>query len=587
VTIREFEFRTGLFRFFVFGSLLCLGLALFDVQVRCGGEYRDLANRNRIRLLYLEAPRGDIYDRNGAVLATSRPSFDVFVIPEDFDGKNAEFLSGVLGLKKEKILSKINHPKDAPFVPVLLKRDVKKAVVFKLEERKPELAGVSVEIRPIRFYPQGTCASHVIGYLGKISKREYRGQEDEGLYRFDDWIGRSGVEKIFERELKGEDGGKQIEVNSQGRMIRVLSERDPRPGSDLALTIDSKLEEKISQIFGDRIGSAIVLDLETGEILTLVSKPNFNPNVFVSPGEGTERGRIFKNPSSPLLNRGVSTGYPPGSVFKLVTALSALDTGVVPPGKRFFCKGFFRLNPRSRAFQCWRDGGHGAVNLFEAVEQSCNVYFYNVGSRVGPDTLSRYAHELGLGEAVELELPNVFPGVIPNREWKKKTYHDAWYEGETLNFAIGQGYVLTSPLQILRMVGLIATEGNLPEIHIAKTGKKTKKTRKPVVRVESIRLLKKAMTRVIQTDRGTGQLARVDFMTMAGKTGTAQAPPKEPHSWFSGFFPYENPKYALVVLIEHGGSGGFYAAKLAKEIVLGMKETGAFDSVPGAGGANV
>jgi len=585
--MREFGFRLGIFRFFVFGALFCLGLALFDIQVRCGGEYRDLANRNRIRLLRLEAPRGDIYDRNGAVLATSRPSFDVFVIPEDFDKKNAGFLSEVLGLAKEKILAKVTRLKDAPFVPVLLKRDVKKNIVFKLEERKPELEGVSVEIRPIRFYPQGTCAAHVLGYLGKISKREYENQPEEDLYRFDDWIGRSGVEKIFERVLKGEDGGKQIEVNSRGRMIRILGEKDPEAGSDIFLTIDSKLQEKVARIFGERTGSAVILDLETGDILALVSKPDFDPNVFVSPREASERAKVFKNPSSPLLNRGISTGYPPGPVFKLVTAISALETGTVPPAKRFYCKGSFRLSPRSRAFQCWRAEGHGAVNLFEAIEQSCNVYFYNLGSRAGPDSLSRYAHELGLGEPVEIELPNVSPGVIPSREWKKKIYHDSWYEGETLNFAIGQGYVLTTPLQILRLVGFLATEGNLPEIHIEKTGKKSGKMKKPAIRPGNIRLLIKAMNRVIQTDRGTGQLARVDFMEMAGKTGTAQSPPKEPHSWFAGFFPYQNPKYALVVLIEHGGSGGFYAAKLSKEIILGMKELGTFDPVPGTGGANV
>lgn len=580
------DWRLLFFRIIVFGALLALGLSLFDIQIRCGGYYRDLADRNRIRLIRQEAPRGDIADRNGVPLATSRPSFDVFVVPEDFEKKNIPLLENILGMKRKDILSKLTHLQDAPFVPVLLKRDVPKDVIFKLEEKKPALEGVFTEILPIRYYPHGTCSSHVVGYLGKITKEEY-GNQEERTYSMNDWIGRSGIEKVFEAILRGKPGGKQVEVNSRGRRLRVLGEKDPEPGLDITLTVDLALEEKISQIFGDRKGSAVVLDLETGEVLALVSKPDFDPNIFVSSGNAGARALVFKDPEAPLLNRGVSAGFPPGSVFKLVTALAGLGSGKATPATRFKCDGSFRLTPNSRSFQCWRTEGHGSVNLYEAIERSCNVYFYNLGARAGANNLSRYAHELRLGEPVEIELSNVSRGVIPSEEWKKKVYHDSWYDGETLNFAIGQGYVLTTPLQIVRMVGILATEGNLPEIRIVKSERRLSKPKKPAIRVEDIRVVKKAMLRVIATDEGTGQLARVDFMQVAGKTGTAQAPPSEAHAWFSGFFPYEHPKYGLVVFIEHGGSGGHFAAKLAKEIILGMKELGLFPFAQGAGDKNV
>jgi penicillin-binding protein 2 len=567
--------RLVIFQAALFGSLVFLAAALFHIQAIRGSSYLELSERNRIRLIRTEAPRGTVYDRNGVILATSRPSIDLFVVPEDFDTSYTEFVARLLEIRPQDLIQKLNRLEDAPFVPILIKRDVPKEILYQLEEKKPLLTGVFAEVQGVRYYRQDTGVSHVLGYLGKITKEEYDSQEDP-VYHFDAWVGRSGVERYFDRLLRGEDGGKQIEVDVRGRQMRVLSEREPTAGQDLILTIDSRLQKRVSEILGDHKGSVAVIDLKSGDILALVSKPDFNPNFFVSPSLSNERLRVLRDRENlPLLNRGVSAGFPPGSVFKVVTALAALEAGKITPQTRFFCRGYFRLGPRSRPFKCWSERGHGSVNFYEAVERSCNVYFYNTGRLVGPETLARYSRELGLGATVEIELPQVEGGIIPDEKWKRAVFHDAWYPGETLNFAIGQGFVLTTPLQIARLIGIIATEGRLPPVHIVKTA--TAHSLKPwrlSAKPEHMRQLKEAMLRVVQSDRGTGRIARVDFMKLAAKTGTAQVPPKTAHAWFSGFFPYEDPHYALVVFLEHGGTGGFQGARLAKEILLSMKEMG-------------
>ena len=571
------ENRLLFFQCALFVILVCLALSLFNLQVLHGNHYRALSEKNRIRLIRIESPRGSIYDRNGVALAKTRPSFDIFVVPEDFNPKYTAFLARALNMEAGVLHEKITHLQDAPFVPVLLRRDVMKEVVFKIEEKKPVLTGVITEVGGLRFYPHDDFSSHVVGYLGKITKEEYEVQGDEPIHHLNDWVGRSGVEKVFDRFLQGEDGGRQIEVNNRGRQVRVLGEKEPVAGSDLTLTIDARLQRVVAESLGGKKGSVCLLDLDQGEVLALASKPDFDPNIFVSPAQSAERMSLIMNQGdTPLLNRGVSAGVPPGSVFKLVTALAALETGKITPETTLGCSGSFRLTPNSRSYKCWNDSGHGFINLYEAIERSCNVYFYQAGLRTGAKNLAYYARELGLGKMIEIELPSVAEGFIPDEEWKRKQLHDAWYDGETLNFAIGQGFVLVTPLQLVRLVGIIAKEGEIPEVHIVKNGHVKPKRHHASIHPENIRLLKKAMLRVVNSDHGTGQLARVDFFKIAAKTGTAQVPPKEPHSWFCGFFPYENPRYALVVFIEHGGSGGYHAAPIAKKIVMGMKDLNFF-----------
>ena len=268
------------------------------------------------------------------------------------------------------------------------------------------------------------------------------------------------------------------------------------------------------------------------------------------------------------MDRGVGSAYPPGSVFKLVTALAALELGKITENTRFYCKGSFRLKPHARPYHCWFERGHGSVNLYEAIERSCNVFFYNTGSKLLPGDIAHYARELGLGEPMRLEVTNMAPGLIPDAEWKRKKFHEQWFQGETLSFAIGQGYLLVSPIQILRLVSIIASDGHRVEPQLIFDPSRPKHEDRVAIQEKNIRLIKRGMLQVVESDYGTGQLARVDFTKLAAKTGTAQVPrPKNPHSWMTGFFPYEKPEIAFVVFVEHGGPGGITSAKIVKEIL--------------------
>jgi penicillin-binding protein 2 len=457
--------------------------------------------------------------------------------------------------------------REYPFAPAIIKEDIPLALAFRLEERKPELPGVAVRVDSLRYYPYKETASHLIGYIGKIGPEEYKAF-DHARFGMTSFIGRAGMEKIFDDRLRGWRGGRQIEVDARGEMIRVLSEKKPEPGEDLHLTVDLEFQKKIMELIQNKHASVAVLDLANDGLVALASMPAYDPNVFVAPNFSNERLELLKNPASPMLDRGVSSVYPPGSVFKLVTALAALETGKITPNTRFYCPGTFRLNTRSRAFHCWSQRGHGSLDLYQAVERSCNVYFFNVARRLSAEDLSHFAHELGLGEMLKLETTHIVAGLVPDSEWKKSKLHDVWYKGETLSFAIGQSYLLVSPLQILRLTSIIAKEGKKiePTLLVEKAKEQNEKSR-IAVREENLKILKRAMLKVVQSDYGTGQLARVDFTKMAAKTGTAQAPPKTAHSWMTGFFPYEKPEIAFVVFVEHGGSGGITAAKIVKDMV--------------------
>lgn len=549
----------------VFGGLFVLALALFHVQVIRGGFYRRTSEHNRIRLIRLEAPRGNIYDRADVPLATNRPAYNVYVIPEDFDPADFSELSRLLDLSEDEIRRRMSKSRSASFTPALLKQDISKELAMKMEEKRPRLSGVFIHVQAMRYYPEGENGAHLVGYIGRISQGEYE-RLDRSVYYRDSWLGRSGVEKIYDLQLRGEDGGRQIEVDARSLPMRILGEKKPEPGSDLHLTIDSKLESAIRPLLHDRLASALMMDLETGEILAAVSTPGFDPNVFVTKGKNRERVDLLGSRQLPLLNRGFSGVYPPGSVFKLVTAMAALESSVITPHTTFQCPGYFQFNSGSRRFKCWFDGGHGRVDLYTALERSCNVYFYNTGRLLGEKRLAEYARKLGFGSRPEWKFP-VASGLVPDAEWKQLKFHDAWYPGDTVTFAIGQGYLLVTPLQILRLVGAIATDGAILEPKLVREEKEIREPKKITVSKETFRALRQGMLRVVNSDRGTGQLARVDFMKLAAKTGTAQAPPGASHAWFSGFFPYEQPKIALVVFVERGQSGGITAAKIAKEIV--------------------
>ncbi len=565
--------RLNILKGIVLIGVCALVLGLFQTQVFQGGYYRNLSEENRIRLVPEEAPRGQVYDRAGKLLATNRASYHLVATPEDVTPDVYPELAHLLKISEREVRERMSSPREYPFAPVVLLRDIPRELLFKVEELRPELPGVSIQTETIRSYPYGPVAAHIIGYLGKINQREYE-KGDRERFGMESLIGRSGIEKIYDLRLRGFRGGKQVEVNARGERIRVVAEKTPVPGEDLTLAIDLEFEKRLMELIKDKKATVAFLDLKTNELMALVSSPAFNPNVFVSPSGAAERLQFLKDRDSPLLERGSGAAYPPGSVFKLVTALAALESGKITPQTTFNCPGYFRLKPGGRAFHCWNEKGHGSVDLYRAIERSCNVYFYNVGRLVGADTLAHYARELGLGQTLDLEMTNMAPGLVPDSMWKKNHFKQEWYPGETLSFAVGQSYLLVSPLQILRLAAMLAKDGEWVEPKLIRNPARGADEPKKRIAIseKNIKVIKQGMLKVVNSDYGTGQLARIDFDQLAGKTGTAQAPPKAPHAWMTGFFPYQNPEIAFVVLLEHGGSGGINAARVVKQAIHIWKE---------------
>lgn len=553
-------------------------ISLFRIQITQGEQWRDRSDRNRIRAVRVESTRGQIYDRNGILLATNRPSLDIYVTPEDYNVAESDALGKIIGVDSNLIISRVEHPKDAAFIAVLVKRDVSRETVFKLEERKPQFAGVSVQVSGIRTYPEAKNSAHVLGYLGKITGQEYQSQKDK-IHHFSDWIGRSGVERHYDSQLSGREGGRQVEVNVRGRPLRVLTEKEPEAGQDLHLSIDVRLQGKIIEAFEGRKGAAVIADLETGEIVSLVSQPDFDPNVFVTSAGGSERLELLNDRENlPLLNRASNAAFAPGSVFKIVTALAALEDRKIHPSTKVHCPGHYQLSPNSRVFKCWNPSGHGDVNLGEAVERSCNVYFYKLGGLVGANKIAKMARELGLGEIMDFDLSEITAGLVPDEVWKKERYHERWYAGETANMAIGQGYLLTTPMQLTRLMGILGKKKMIPEFHLNQDQVEPEgklwaaKEKKLNLREANLDIVREAMLRVVQSGSGTAHLADVPYLLLAGKTGTSQNSSGRSHAWFSGFFPFENPKYAMTVFLENGGSGGYQGAQLARRMLMAMND---------------
>jgi len=560
--------RLRIIRIVVFGGLAVLGLGLFRVQVLQGPMYRAMGEQNRIRLIPMEAFRGKVFDRATRLLATNRVSYDVVATPEDVTPPVFPLLARLLDIPESEIRKRMSAPREYPFAPALIKPDIPRDQVFNLEEMKPDLPGVSIRISGIRYYPYHTTASHLIGYIGKINEKEYA-QLPRDRYGMNSLLGRLGIEKIHDASLRGWRGGRQIEVDAQGNFVRVLSEKKAQPGRDLTLTLDLDFQQKIEQMLVDKRASVVVLDLESEGLLALASSPAFDPNVFVSPGHSKERIDILQDKSSPMIDRGTGSAYPPGSIFKLVTAMAALEKGVITPQTRLFCPGHYKLG--KRVFHCWEADGHGSLNLYEAIERSCNAFFYKLGARLAPEDIAYYARQFGLGDVMQLEVSSMTPGLVPDRVWKEKHTREAWYAGDTLSFAIGQSYLLTSPIQILRLSAIIAKNGFVvePRLVMPVAGSEELRPEKKRVAVSeaNIKVIQKAMLNVVQSNKGTGQFARVNFDKMAAKTGTAQAPPLQAHSWMTGFFPYDKPKIAFVVFVEHGGPGGITAAKIVNDTI--------------------
>lgn len=530
----------------------------------------DLSQRNYLKSMVLPAPRGLIYDRNNNVLAENKIVYSVYLIPPyKFDKEKVKNLAEILGLKMEdlqKIYSKIS-----PYMPAyLLKRKLTPKEIILLEVSRDYLPSFTINMEFDRFYPYGSIASHIIGYMGEVSKDELENEELD--YSLGEKSGKYGLEASYEKILRGKKGFRGISLYAYREKKIITAQKDPIPGRSIVSTIDIELQKVAEEALGEEKGVVIVSNPWTGEILALVSHPSFDPNKFIEGFTKKEWEELIKNPDNPLNNRAISSLYPPGSIFKLVVALSALENNKVSSEDRFYCPGEYKIGKYT--FRCWKKGGHGHLDFIEGIAQSCNVVFFNVGLRIGDKSIEDYAKRFFLDSKTGIDIPGELKGFIPSREWKMERLREPWYPGDTLNLSIGQGYILVTPMEIHAMMSMIATEGILYKPHlvskiIGMDGKEEVINPEVVGKVSisqnSWAVLKKGMKKVV--DEGTGLATRIPGVNISGKTGTAENPHGESHAWFSCFFPSENPQYVVTVFVEHGKSGGGRAAPIAKKVI--------------------
>ncbi len=591
MTSKELESRLKKLAYVLVGIFFILCARLWYMQIMNGDHYATLAEGNRIRRIPVTAPRGIFYDRNGKPLVSSRLSFTVSILPTSLTTNRDQVfrdLGAIIGMKQEEIAREVEKSADRPFEPVRLLRDASAEVITQIEERRLDLVGVIVEEMPVRSYKYGEFASHLFGYLGKISERELKEWKNEG-YRMTDVVGKTGLERVYEKYLKGQDGGEQVEVDAAGRPIRLLGFADPIPGNDLVLTIDQKTQQAAEKALDDQLsamakskypnakaGAVVVLSVKTGQVLAMASKPGYDPNSFVGGISSEELEAMLQNPYHPFTSRALQVAEPPGSIFKLVTATAALELGKVTLHDKFYCTGKDRYGKK-----CWKVGGHGEENLVEGIKNSCNIVFYELGRRVGIDELARYAKMYGLGKPTGFELPGEKAGLVPDREWKRENFKRAdnkvWYEAETMDVAIGQGALQTTPLQMATVVSAVGNGGTVYRPYVVQKvvspeGKELKSF-EPVVNnqlqasTDTFAVLRQGMGAVTGIG-GTAHSAFANFpIEVGGKTGTAQNSQGDDHAWFAGLAPLNDPEVAIIVFLEQGGAGGGFAAPVARKVL--------------------
>jgi len=582
------------FVFLVILSFLVLLLRVWYLQVLKGSDFMGLSENNRVRLISLPSYRGEITDRNGMTLASIRPSFNLYITPED-----VQDLGETLNALKEKIDFDIQKVKNdirqsQPFLDVLIKADIQRDQVAFVEENNQSLGGIHLKVEPLRDYHYGELAAHALGYLGEINKDKL--MKGEAGYRMGDIVGKEGIEFLFEQDMQGKKGYKEVEVDVLGRELAVLRKSPPQSGNHLQLTLDLRIQQVVEQMMTGTEeepinGSAVVIKVQTGEILAIASKPSFDPNLFSAGISVAEWRKLIFNTEHPLQNKAIDGQYPPGSVYKIIAAYAALEKKAVDPEDTVFCPGYYRLG--RRLYRCWRRGGHGDVDLHDALVQSCDVYFYTVGHKLGIDTLARYAKMLGMGSLTRVNLLGEKPGLVPTKDWKLKARGEEWLAGETISASIGQGFNLVTPIQQVRLLATVANGGMVLRPYLVrqvkdKDGRVIKEIfpsieKRLESRPDTLSIIQKGLFGVVNEKRGTGWRARLKQITVAGKTGTAQVvrlkkgPKSEEeeetpykhrdHAWFVGYAPYENPEIAVAVIVEHGGHGGSAAAPIVRKII--------------------
>ena len=557
------------------------------LQVVKGPEYQRLAEGNRTRHVNVVAPRGDFYDRNGVVMVTSRPGFVVSIVPGNKPTPSEVILrtAAILGMDPMEISDKLAKSKTG-FEPVRLRIDVGQHIVAAIEERRSELPGVVVEILPVRSYIHNQMGVHLFGYVSEISESELADMGPQG-YRAGDLIGQSGLERQYDRFIKGLDGGSQVEVDVAGRMVQVLAKKEPIPGNNLVLTIDYRLQKVAEEALDEQLqylqqqggrrnakaGAVVVLNPKNGEVLAMASRPAFDPNQFIG-GISTKNWKaINENPFHPMDNRAIAGEYPPGSTFKIVTGTAALELKKVQPNELIFDSGQHWLVPKTNA----AGEALGWINFHQALSMSDNVYFYEMGNRLGIDALERYARMFGLGAYSGIDLPGESDGLVANRKYKELNYKEEWYLAETFDAAIGQGFQLATPLQMAVLMSEVANGGHRWRPHIvgkilSSKGEMVKTM--PVeemgridISPETLKLVRDGLRGVSEAG-GTGAGVFANFpVPVAGKTGTAENPHGDDHGWFVAYGPFDEPRLTVAVIIEQGGYGSTSAGPIARKIL--------------------
>ncbi len=577
-----------------------LAARMYYLQIIESDRYKMLAEDNRINLRLLPPPRGRIVDRYGTSMAANQQNYRVVLVREQARdvGQTLDRLARVIELSEydfQRVMRDVTHKR--AFVPVMVRDYLSWEEVSRIEVNAPDLPGVNIEVGQTRHYPYNEQLTHILGYVSAVSESELTG--DPLLELPDFRIGKQGIEKQYDGTLRGAAGTSQLEVNAVGRVIRELSREDGNPGQDLVLTVDATLQTYTHErLQAERSAAAVVMDIHTGDLLALASTPGYDPNLFNVGLTNEVWNQLVKDPLTPLTNKAIAGHYAPGSTYKPVVALAALESGISPDFE-VFCPGFMKLG--NARFHCWKKGGHGKVDMYKATQQSCDVYYYELSKRVGIDRMSAMARRFGLGSAMGIDLPGERPGLIPTRDWKLAKIGEPWQLGETLISAIGQGFVLTTPLQLAVMTARLANGGKAVVPRLTRQAHAAQKVESPDgtelpdefpdmdIPSAHLRVVQTGMDLVTNNPRGTAYRARIKEKgwEMAGKTGTSQVRRitmaeraagvtknedlpwrRRDHALFVAYAPVHAPRYAIAVVVEHGGGGSKVAAPIARDILI-------------------
>jgi penicillin-binding protein 2 len=587
-----FNQRLTVLMVFVFTAFAVLVSRLIYLQVIEGKEYRRLSEINSIRLQDIDAPRGLIYDRQNQLLVDNRPSFNLHIILKDAKPveQTLEKLSQLTGEPIDDLKAQIKKNKrQGAYVPIPLIEDMGRDLLAAVEVNKFNLPGIVVRVSPRRHYLFSNRASHLVGYVGEISARELKSKQYAEC-KGGDYIGKYGIEKSKEALLRGVRGGRQVEVNATGQVVSVLNTVEAQAGKNITLTIDQRLQIAAEQSLEGKAGAVVAIDPQSGEILAMASSPTYDPNWFVVGMTPDQWKSIISNPLRPLENKAIKAVYPPASTFKIVTAMAGLEEGVIDANTTHFCPGHYKYG--NRIYRCWRRGGHGEVDVVKALQQSCDVFFYQVGEALGVDRLAWYAKACGLGELSGVELDQESKGLVPTKSWKQRRLGRPWQGGETISVSIGQGFNLVTPMQMAVLTATVGNGGTRFKPYVIKKidslQDQTVFEHSPEVvgrlpvSPSTLELVRQGLWSVVNTRKGTAHASRLKSVEFSGKTGTAQVVGRKvvegldedqikmmhrDHAWFVAYAPSDNPRIAVAVIIEHGEHGSTAAAPIAKEMI--------------------